>query len=263
MKGLICYFSTTGNTKLACEHINSKIDKIEFDYYDITSSNEPNFSDYELFGFATFTDYFEPGKLMVRYMESIKGDGKPAFVFNTYGQMSGNTLGSMARAIKESGFKLIEAYSLHVPENYPPLIKNGTTNENYPTDKELESFNEFMTNLNGIAEKLIKGQVVSEKTVKRRVFFSIAKKLMSSMNMEEMGVKKVHKDRCTSCGICSKVCPYDAIEMIDGYPVFDESKCESCYACFNNCPTKSIYTKKLDGIGHYAKPHTKLVQKMK
>lgn len=26
MKGIICYFSTTGNTKLACEHINSKIE---------------------------------------------------------------------------------------------------------------------------------------------------------------------------------------------------------------------------------------------
>ena len=241
MKGLICYFSTTGNTKLACEHINSKVNNIEFDYYDITSPEEPNFSDYELIGFATYTDFLEPGKLMVKYMKSIEGKGKPAFVFNTYGQMSGNTLASMAKHVKAS----------------------GTTNENYPMEKDLTRFNDFMTNLNSVAEQLNTGKTVPEKNVKRNIFTSVVRTIMGSMNVDKMGEKKVHKDQCISCSVCFNVCPYGVIEMSEGYPVFNESKCESCFACFNKCPTKSIYTKKIDGIGHYSKPHEKLVEKMK
>jgi len=263
MKGIICYFSTTGNTKLACERINSKVDNVEFDYYDITSSEEPDFSKYALIGFATYTDYLEPGKLMTMYMKNINGNGKPAFVFNTFGQMSGNTLGIMAKTAKESGFKLIEAHSLHVPENYPPLIKNGTTNENFPNSKDLVNFNEFITNLNSISKQLDKGQTVPEKSVRIKISVKVIQKLMGGLNMDEMGIKNVHKNQCVSCGICSKVCPYDAIKMVNDYPVFDESKCESCFTCFNKCPTKSIYTKKLDGVGHYPKPHANLVNKMK
>ena len=77
-----------------------------------------------------------------------------------------------------------------------------------------------------------------------------------------MGTKKVHKDQCISCSICFNVCPYNAIEMVGGYPKFNESNCKSCYSCFNRCPSKSIYTKKLDGVGHYAKPHVNLIQKL-
>ena len=263
MKGIICYFSITGNTKLACEYISKKVSNVTFDYYDITAGDGPDFSAYDLIGFATYTDYFEPGELMKTYMQNLTGNGKSAFVFNTYGQMSGNTLATMAQTAKSSNFKVIEAYSLHVPENYPPLIKNGTTNEEYPTNKDLESFNEFMTSLNSKVEQLSNGQTITEKNVKKSVFISVTKKLLSMINMDEMGVKNVHKDQCTSCAICSVACPYDVISMIDGYPKFDESKCKSCFACYNKCPTKSIYTKKLDGVGHYNKPHTNLIQKLK
>ena len=221
------------------------------------------FSKYDLIGFATYTDYFEPGELMTTYIKNFKGNEKPAFVFNTFGQMSGNTLATMARTAKSSGFILIEAHSLHVPENYPPLIKNGTTNENYPTTKELDDFNKFMASLNLKAEQLSNGQKVDEKHVKKSTFISITKKLLHVINMDKMGIKNIHKDQCTSCGICSISCPYDLIDMVDGYPKFDESKCKSCYACYNMCPTKSIYTKKLDGVGHYNKPHANLIKKLK
>jgi len=263
MKGIICYFSTTGNTKLACKYINSKVGNVEFEYYDITSANKPDFSNYDLIGFATYTDFFKPGKLMVEYIKSIKGNDKPAFVFNTYGQMSGNTLAIMSKNVKDSGFKLIEGYSLHVPENYPPLIKNGTTNEIFPTTEDLKSFNEFMTSLNSKAKQLDSGDDVSEKQVKTNILISFMGKIMSGINMDKMGDKNVHKDQCTSCGVCAKVCPYDAISMVDKHPSFDESKCHSCYSCYNKCHVKAIYTKKLDGVGHYAKPHVNLINKLK
>ena len=53
------------------------------------------------------------------------------------------------------------------------------------------------------------------------------------------------KDRCTSCGICERVCPYIAITMTqaeDGkkYPVIDAKKCYGCGLCISACPVFAL-----------------------
>ena len=53
-------------------------------------------------------------------------------------------------------------------------------------------------------------------------------------------------DKCKQCGICSKVCPNKAIEMVPVkgrkgfYPKIDLGKCCFCALCEDVCPTKAI-----------------------
>lgn len=48
------------------------------------------------------------------------------------------------------------------------------------------------------------------------------------------------KEECTFCGICQKVCNFNAIIQIpDRIMVFTEL-CHSCYACSELCPTKAL-----------------------
>lgn len=51
-------------------------------------------------------------------------------------------------------------------------------------------------------------------------------------------------DLCVGCGICSKVCPAKAIEMVevDGKkrPQIQLAKCIFCYQCAESCPKKAI-----------------------
>ena len=42
------------------------------------------------------------------------------------------------------------------------------------------------------------------------------------------------------CGICAKNCPHGAIEMKDGLPQIDYSKCTGCLVCVEKCPRKCI-----------------------
>jgi len=45
---------------------------------------------------------------------------------------------------------------------------------------------------------------------------------------------------CTGCGTCYNVCPFDAIEMIDGIAVIDREKCTACNKCVVVCPKEII-----------------------
>ncbi len=50
---------------------------------------------------------------------------------------------------------------------------------------------------------------------------------------------KINKETCTGCGLCKKVCFYDAIEIIDGGAVINEN-CVFCGACIEVCKFNSI-----------------------
>lgn len=49
----------------------------------------------------------------------------------------------------------------------------------------------------------------------------------------------VSKDKCIKCGLCQRVCPFEAITMVEGYPEFNEN-CRFCGVCVSACPVQAI-----------------------
>lgn len=45
---------------------------------------------------------------------------------------------------------------------------------------------------------------------------------------------------CTGYGNCVKVCPFDAIHVINNVAVVDKNKCKACGKCIDACPKKLI-----------------------
>lgn len=75
---------------------------------------------------------------------------------------------------------------------------------------------------------------------------------------EETGKARINHDKCISCGICHKSCPYHAIAYIpvpceeacpvkaiskgeNGIEHIDETKCIYCGKCMNSCPFGAIF----------------------
>jgi len=48
---------------------------------------------------------------------------------------------------------------------------------------------------------------------------------------------------CIACKQCEKVCPFDAIHVVDNVAVIDYEKCRNCMLCVEKCPTKTITSK--------------------
>ena len=54
------------------------------------------------------------------------------------------------------------------------------------------------------------------------------------------GIVKIN-DNCTTCGVCTKVCPVRNIKIENGKAEYkDAAACEACLACAHACPSKNI-----------------------
>jgi len=259
VKGLICYYSGSGNTKLACEAIAAGMKSIDFKLFDVVHNDIPDCAVYDLIGFAAWANYFNPPQLMKTFLESIpRQTNKPAFVFNTFGGFSGRTLATLDGWARARGFLVIAGHSLHTPENYPPMIKRGQDFKNSPNPKELAAFKAFIAQLDELTTSLTAGTPVP---ARHAGFTRLMPAFARTHSRKKMGSKFVDAEACTECGICRDVCPYIAI-ILNPKPVFDQNKCYGCWACYNHCPTQAIATKKIRGVVQYSRPTTLAREKL-
>ncbi len=64
---------------------------------------------------------------------------------------------------------------------------------------------------------------------------------ITSDNKERVAVK-INEDFCSSCAICSSLCPYEAIKKDPetGKMLLEIEKCQVCAICYSACPAKAI-----------------------
>jgi ferredoxin len=53
-------------------------------------------------------------------------------------------------------------------------------------------------------------------------------------------VTEICQAGCIGCGICEKVCKFDAIKMVNHLPIIDYNKCVHCGVCAKKCPKEAI-----------------------
>jgi len=262
MKGIICYYSGSGNTKLALEYLIKKITNTDFELHNIVKNEVPDFSKFDVAGFATFADFGGPAQLMYSFFDKVKKqNNKHAFVFNTFGFLSVRTKSELGNLAKSRGFNVLSGFSLHTPENYPPMRSRNMAFDKAPKPKELNNFDNYIKLLDTQLSEIRSGKTPRSKKLNTGIMGVIFPKFPRTQSKKDFGIQNVDESLCIECGKCKEVCPYEAIKL-NPNPIFDHNKCHGCWACYNHCPTKAIYTPKFNGIYHYAKPNTEMQRKL-
>jgi ferredoxin/flavodoxin len=258
----LCYYSSTGNTELVCRYIAHNVHNARFDLMDIVKSGSVDLSPYDVAGFATSTQFMGVPYRFNNFIKQLpKQNDKPAFLFNTYGMMPGQTLRILDKLVTARGFKVFTGHSLSTPENYPPFIVKDWGNVDAPSEREMTAFKQFIARLIEQLGTLQAGQPVSRAKIKIGLFNSLLRPKSPARARREMGPLSVEETLCTGCGTCANSCPYGAIKLA-AQPVFDGERCCGCWTCFNRCPQRAISTPKIKGTGHHPQPTAQLAAKL-
>ena len=263
MKGAIFYYSGSGNTRLACRYLAANVPAVDFDLIDITQETDVDLTPYDVVGFAAWTDFFGPSQLFKDFVADLPAQqDKLAFVFNTYGAMTGKTLRSMAQLVEKRGFRVIGGYSLQTPESYPKNIARGMAFTDAPDAEALGEFDAFIASLDRRLDRAHESGTVEAQRVRIGLLNTLMPRFPRTKAKNDMGPKYVDEAKCTECGICEQLCPYDAIELAPK-PIFDEDACYGCWRCYNHCPEQAIYTDDLKGDeAQYPRPNDQLKKKL-
>ncbi len=243
VKTMIYYFSATGNSKHAAEVIAEKTGDTAVDIVSALRDGIPeNKSDKTGFVFPVyFWGLPEIVKRFASLPEVKKSLGKYVYCVITCGASTGTADKMLEKAL---GRKTDYSFSLKMPDNYvvmyDPCEKEKAKKYLRHADKELEII------CKDIADSVCKKSGASGGELNS--FF--VSKLYNPFRKTK---KFFADDKCTSCGLCEKICPEGAIVIENGRPKWIKKKCQHCTACINRCPAKAIqYGKKTADRGRYS-----------
>jgi ferredoxin len=177
------------------------------------------------------------------FLKQLKADGKQRYLFAviTCGGMPGASMMSVKKLLHKRGLSLSAGWIL-------------TFGRRMMTDGE------WRTKLKEMADAIEKKESISRPSVSfnDHLLTGLLNPLARHLIPKED--KKFRVDgNCTGCGICTRVCPVNNIQIENGKPGWLH-KCQQCAACFSWCPQKAISGTCLAAKTHYQNPRVRLDQ---
>lgn len=254
MKTTIFYFSGTGNSLKIAKDLMQElgdtelvpIQKVINKEIDLTADNIG----------LVFPVYMWGMPLMAaNFVKKLKADkNKYFFAVTNYGGMPAGTICQTADLLSANGIKLSAGFTVKMPGNYTPMY--GAISEN----KQQKIFEKEKIKIKEIAE-IVKNR--AESKLEKNFFlinwlFSGLIYKFSAPHINSMDNKFYADEKCTSCGICERVCPAQNIKIVNGKPQW-QHKCEQCLACLQWCPVSAVqYTQKTVNRKRYHHPEIKI-----
>jgi ferredoxin len=177
------------------------------------------------------------------FLKRLKADGKQHYLFAviTCGGMPGASMMSVKKLLQKRGLPLAAGWILEFGRR---MMTDG----------------EWRIKLEEIADAIDRKEIVPLPPVssKDHLLTGLLNPLARLLIPKED--KKFRVDlSCTGCGICTRVCPVNNIQIENGKPVWLH-KCQQCAACFSWCPQKAISGTCLAAQTHYQNPRVRLDQ---
>lgn len=254
---MIFYYSGTGNSLWVAKEIGKYQDER---LIDISLELQKNKEEYvyelekkEKIGFVFPTYSWAPPQIVENFIKKVKFNGyKQNYLFSVYtcGTNSGCMSKYLDNMFKDKKMEIYYTEFIQMPENFITMFDLDST---LLRNKKLEDAQKKIVKIN---KQIADGHlhVFDKEKYSIRDYFKtyIIKHLFYFFFM---GTTKFRADdRCNSCGLCVKVCPYNNITMHNGKPMWSQ-RCTKCMACICRCPKEAIqYGKRTKSKGRYYNP---------
>lgn len=256
---MIIYFSSTGNSlyvaqKLAnlencdCISISNIMNKTnDNDFYTFTLRED------EIVAFVTPVYFCGLPDIVVKFLSKIrfeKMSNNYLCHISMYGAMPGNVSSLFQKELSKYGLNLSAAFTISTIDTYIPMFDIPSENDIIDIlekmDTQIEKIYDAIGNRQG--NNLMHLNKISSKIMSNLMQRIYRKNKITSLF--SVGVN------CIGCGLCEKVCPYNAIRIDNGKPIWTKADCTLCLGCLHRCPVSAIeYGKKTSGKKRYTNPN--------
>jgi ferredoxin/flavodoxin len=246
------YFSATGTTKKVVEAIADVIaDKLGAarETYDFTRpqarENAPCFEPDDLVVFGTPVYAGRVPNVLLKYLETISGNGAAAVPVVLYGNRDyDDALIELRDIMEKDGFHTIAAAAFVGEHSFSYILAKGR-----PDEADLQKTGTFAAN---VAEKaaVIAGKAagltefgsappieVKGTPEPYRGYYQPRDRKGEPVDIRK--VKPLTNDACNDCKICADTCPMGSISRDDVKEY--TGICIKCGACIKNCPLQAKY----------------------
>ena len=174
-----------------------------------------------------------------------------ALAVATYGTTSGAACRMAARRLRAKGvFGEVLTASVKMPDTWTPTFDLTDTTRNAA--------------LNAKADKTVlqlADDIEAGRKPKNGEYLPVAVCYIANRWAYHFTRRTSHlklTEGCIGCGLCSRICSAQVIEMRDGHPVWTAPRCEMCLACLHHCPKFAIqYENRTQHHGQYVHPDKK------
>jgi len=232
MKNIIIYFSSTGNSFFATKFLSEQLDSCKYSPVTGLEPSAPIGDANTNVGFIFPTYFFSIPKFFVEAIKRLALNNQAYYYgITTCNGFSGNTGHQLKTILESKDCHLSFFHALHMPGNYiveyAPPKEEIIRKKNAGAEAELSDIATMITNRQ---RHIVKKKYVLISNVFRKVMYR-------NQHKWHQGFCTNHK--CTSCGVCQKICQFNNIDLHEGKPIWN-SNCEHCVACIQLCPSQAI-----------------------
>lgn len=251
MKNTIYYFTGTGNCLQIAKYLKDSLEDTRLIRVCKKNMKLTEDTQSERIGFVFPVYYRGIPQMLSQFLEHLKISPQTYFfAVATYGSYPALSFEQIQELLAKKGARLSGSFGVDMPGNmwfmYYPHPKQDFTDRIAAQEQKAAA----------IAEKIRANTVTSLPGIPDRKAEEHFYEKILSISERDQGFW-INED-CIRCGICSKVCPAENIQLTDEGPSWLHH-CEYCLACIHWCPRSAIQFENVtEGKDRYHNPEIKM-----
>jgi flavodoxin/ferredoxin len=235
MKGIIVYFSLTGNTKKIARSIHKGMSPFMevCDLVALADVDDACLQNYDLIGIGSPV-WGEPPQHVKRFVNAVPDlRGKYAFAFSTHGARGGRFFPILLKLLRKRHLKVIGIRDWYGSVTSAMLPKPYLT-DGHPDKIDLADARSFGKEMAALRLRI---EAEGPRSVPK-----LPKMPLPTASRLKRPVPTFNRQKCRypACTLCMDHCPVNGIDL-SSTPVIFGKRCHTCYFCEMICPEGAIF----------------------